>query len=311
MIRHQFLTGCLSAAVTLARGAPAPGEEYPVGDFILNHHEDQLRLSSKTNPEGVLWESARNFLVAETVIADIETLGVARSCPGRARIAASYGHVTIGAIDTTENRITISGKLAGKTGSVDFSLIFEALSDSHLRFVINARSERINRISLRIASTPDEVFFDFGRTLRVFNQPAARLGPEHGVGCNRPAVTQILGAVANRGGGNPLITASSAPNFISGRPRSLFLENREYGTFDLRVENQVEIKVWSGTMTGFILYGEAALDQIAYANFSKQMRVLPDRIDGGLVEPLYRTEAKAGRVRQADAAREVEAPVAG
>ncbi|MGD0421014.1 MAG: hypothetical protein ABSA68_15760 [Xanthobacteraceae bacterium] len=73
------------------------------------------------------------------------------------------------------------------------------------------------------------------------------------------------------------MTEAPAPHFISSRLRSLFLENTQYSVFDMRSATHFQIKVWSGTMTGRILYGETPLDLIeAYTEYAGRMRVLPD-----------------------------------
>jgi alpha-glucosidase len=78
------------------------------------------------------------------------------------------------------------------------------------------------------------------------------------------------------------VTEAPAPHFISSRLRSLFLENTH--VFDMRSATHFQIKVWSGTMTGRILYGETPLDLIeAYTEYAGRMRVLPDWVHNGVI----------------------------
>lgn len=78
------------------------------------------------------------------------------------------------------------------------------------------------------------------------------------------------------------MTEAPAPHFISSRLRSLFLENTH--VFDMRSATHFQIKVWSGTMTGRILYGETPLDLIeAYTEYAGRMRVLPDWVHNGVI----------------------------
>jgi alpha-glucosidase len=107
---------------------------------------------------------------------------------------------------------------------------------------------------------------------------------EHGVGRGQPVVTEIIDHLANRGGGTAFVTEAPAPHYLSSRLRSVFLENTEYSTFDMRQPNQIDIKVWSATMTGRILYGRTPLDLIeAFTEYSGRMRALPDWIHEGLI----------------------------
>lgn len=101
-------------------------------------------------------------------------------------------------------------------------------------------------------------------------------------------------------GGNPYHTGVAAPHFISIRMRSLFLENLEYSEFDLRQADHADIKVWSGTMTGRILYGERPLDLIeTYTEYAGRMRVLPDWVHQGVILGLMGgTETDINKKRQ-------------
>ena len=127
---------------------------------------------------------------------------------------------------------------------------------------------------------------------------------EHGVGRGRPIVTRLIDTFANGGGRNPYVTEAPAPHFISSRLRSLFLENLEFSEFDLRPAGQLEIKVWSGTLTGRILYGDTPLDLIeAYSAYAGRMRALPDWAHNGAIVGLQggqqKVEAKLGALRRA------------
>ncbi|HKH80277.1 MAG TPA: alpha-glucosidase, partial [Methylovirgula sp.] len=165
------------------------------------------------------------------------------------------------------------------------------MSSTHLRFEIRTASAAdINRIELRTESVPDEGFFGFGEQLTYFNQKGNVLPilvQEHGVRRGRPILTQAVDILASGGGGSPYVTEAPAPHFISSRLRSLFLENTEYSVFDMRAANHTEIKVWSGVMTGQILYGETPLDLIeAYTEYAGRMRVLPDWVHNGVIVAL-------------------------
>ena len=116
----------------------------------------------------------------------------------------------------------------------------------------------MNRIALRLGSSAEEGFFGFGLQLTYFNQKGNLLpilAQEHGIGRGRRIVTGAVDLFASDGGGSPYVTECPAPQFITTRLRSMFLENLEYSTFDLRRSDEFDVKVWSGVMTGRILYG--------------------------------------------------------
>jgi alpha-glucosidase len=294
MRRREFLTASASAAAIAAFASAAQSETpdeakiHPVGDFVLRQVDRGLQVLHKSAPQKVLWETepSGEFLVAETATAEIKAFGTPEGAYEIVdKVSASYAHPTIDAINTGGSRSTVLGKLSDRRDTIDYSITFEAISSSHLRFAISATGT--NRIRLLLASVPDEAFFGFGQQLTDFNQKGNFLPilvQEHGVGRGRPIVTELVDVFANRGGGSPTITEAPAPHFISNRLRSLFLENSEYSTFDMRQANQIEIKVWSATMTGRILYGENPLDLIeAYSEYCGRMRTLPEWVHNGVI----------------------------
>lgn len=275
MKRREFLVGAsavVAAALPQATSAQSDAGEadrHPIGDFILQHAGRVLRVSHRQKPERVLWKTAPdgNFIIAEKAVANVREFGTPQgSFQISDTVSAAYGRPSIDAIDLAPSRATVSGRLKGAAGSVGYTLSFEAMSSTHLRFEMRTASAAdINRIELRMESVPDEGFFGFGEQLTYFNQKGNVLPilvQEHGVGRGRPILTQAVDILASGGGGSPYVTEAPAPHFISSRLRSLFLENTEYSVFDMRAANHTEIKVWSGVMTGWILYGETPLDLI-------------------------------------------------
>ena len=155
---------------------------------------------------------------------------------------------------------------------------------------VEDESAGVNRIPLRLGSSAEEGFFGFGLQLTYFNQKGNLLPilvQEHGIGRGRRFVTGAVDLFASDGGGSPYVTECPAPQFITTRLRSMFLENLEYSTFDLRQSDQFDVKVWSGVMTGRILYGRTPLELIeAYTDYAGRMRPLPDWVHQGLIAGL-------------------------
>ena len=128
---------------------------------------------------------------------------------------------------------------------------------------------------------------------------------EHGVGRGRRFLTRLVDLVASRGGGTPVATECPAPHFITSRLRSLFLENEEYSTFDLRQARQFDIKVWSDTMAGRIIHGATPLELIErYTDYAGRMRPLPDWVHAGVIAGVQGGTAvvrdKLAKLRAAD-----------
>ena len=326
MRRRDVLTGGITAAAAgvlsvdgMAQPSSAASEDHLVGDFIVRRIGSGLRIIHQNRPDRILWETALDgaFVTAETALADIKDFGTPMGFFSiNDTVSASYEKPTIDHIEVVGSTATVSGTLTGAAGSVQYTLGFEALSTTSLRFVIEAAAAsapRVNRVTLRAASIADEGFFGFGQQLTYFNQKGHLLPivvQEHGVGRGRPIVTQLVDLFANQGAGNPYLTEAPAPHFITSRMRSIFLENSEYSTFDMRPVDQVVIKVWSDTMTGRILYGETPLDLIeAYTAYSGRMRPLPDWVHSGVI--LGVVGGTAAVRAKLDNARKADIPVAG
>jgi alpha-glucosidase len=265
--RREFLAGSALAASApaLAAATPSPDgfEAYPIGDFILQRLNRRLRVSQRSEPDRLLWEGAIDgeFLTAEEATADIRAFGTPEGAYSITDTGVTaYNQPSIDAIEHAGRSAIVSGKLRATDAEIGYTLTFEAVSAIHLRFEVKTDSPSVNRIRLRSASVGDEAFFGFGQQLTDFNQKGNLLPilvQEHGVGRGRPVVTELVDLFANHGGGNPHITEAPAPHFISSRLRSLFLENTEYSLFDLRPADRFEIKVWSGVLTGRILFGQS------------------------------------------------------
>jgi alpha-glucosidase len=74
------------------------------------------------------------------------------------------------------------------------------------------------------------------------------------------------------------------PHYITSEARSLFLENYEYSTFDLREDDRVQVGAFSSLMRDQILSGDTPTELIEqYTEHSGRMRPLPEWIMSGAV----------------------------
>ncbi|SCZ12813.1 alpha-glucosidase [Microvirga guangxiensis] len=262
---------------------------HSLGDFILAQAATRLQVAHRSAPDWIIWETvADDFLTAEIATADIREFGTPEgSFEITDTVSGAFTHPTIEAIVIDGNRALVTGTLRGSARTVGYKLAFEAVSPSHLRFVITVDAADVNRIRLTVGSVTDEAIFGFGQQLTYVNQKGFVLPilvQEHGVGRGQPVVTEIIDVLADRGGGTPLVTEAPVPHYLTSRLRSLFLENIEYSTFDMRQSDQIAVKVWATTMTGRILYGRTPLELIeAFTEYTGRMRVLPDWVHEGFI----------------------------
>src|SRR3712207_8718664 len=115
-----------------------------------------------------------------------------------------------------------------------------------------------------------------GRKVPIFIQ-------EQGIGRGAQPVTLAADWQADAGG-NPYTSGASVPHYITSEMRSLFLENYEYSSFDLREEDRVQVELFSSRMRGQILNGRDPPELIERnTEYSGRMRPLPGCILGGAV----------------------------
>jgi alpha-glucosidase len=291
--RRAFLAGAAIVGVAAAGpqdAPPAPDETVPLGAFRLSRTGAVLSVTHDADPGRALWETDLDgdFLAAERSTADNRVSGVPDgSFEIVDRVSARWARPRIETMAAEGAGAAVRGRLVGASGEIGFGLRFEPIDGEQLRFVATVTEPTANRIVLRLATTPEEGFFGFGLQLTYFDQKG-RLLPilvqEHGVGRGRPVITRLVDLLASRGGGTPVATECPAPQFITSRLRSMFLENEEYSTFDLRAAEQFDVKVWSGTMTGRILFGATPLDLVeVYTRTAGRMRALPDWVHQGVI----------------------------
>jgi alpha-glucosidase len=318
--RRHFLAAGASAVATAglsgaarAQVAAKTDDRRAIGDFLLARVGRGLRVSHRREPDRVLWQTASNgdFLAAETAIATIKEYGAPEgSFSVSDAVKATFGKPSIDSFAVDGAKATVTGNLTGPGGAVGYALTFEAVSTSHLRFEIKAagpKAAAINRIRLRIASEPDEAIFGLGVQLTYFDlkgHAVPIIVQEHGVGRGRPFITELVNVFDHQSGGTPYDSGAPAPYFLTSRRRALFLENAEYSVFDLRRADRIDIKLWSATMTGRILYGATPLDLVeAYTEYSGRMRALPDWVHEGAILGLMGGTAvvnqRVGRARKA------------
>ena len=172
----------------------------------------------------------------------------------------------------------VSGTLAGGGESAAYTLTFSPDSAGRLRFVAKVE-EPYNRVYLTYASRPEEHFFGFGTQYTRLDMKGKKVPVfigEQGIGRGAQPIT--LAANLRAGAGGEWYTSyASVPHYITSTSRSLFLENHEYSTFDLRDSERVQAEVFSGRMEGQILSGDSPAKLIEqYTEYSGRMRPPPD-----------------------------------
>lgn len=293
-------------------------KQYAAGNFIItvitkNNAQPQIAIANRAEPKRLLWQT----------VPGVALIGAAEGkdsirMHGKPEglftvtdtILQSFNEQSISKISAQNNQLTINGKLTGTTGNINYTLMFKQVSDNQLQFNLNvqgANAKGVNRLFLRYASPENEYVYGFGEQLSYFDQKGKEIPvivQEHGIGRGLPGLTWLVNRLEDGGGGNPYITGIPAPQYITSKLNSLFLENKEYAVFNLKVADRIEVKLFSDSLTGRIIYGKTPLELIKeYTAYSGRMRKLPDWINNGAIVCVqYGMDTVQKRLAQLDSA---------
>jgi len=187
---------------------------------------------------------------------------------------------------TSGGVLTITGRVSSGAESAGYTLTLTQLTGDDLALSLAFDLKDINRTFLTYASNKDEHFFGFGEQFSYFDMKGKKLPifcSEQGVGRGAQPVT--LGADLTAGaGGTWSDSYAGVPHYVTSQMRSLYLENYQYCTFDMRKGDRVQVELFSRDMAAHILHGESPAGLIkTFTSFSGRMRPLPDWINSGAV----------------------------
>ena len=300
--RRTVVKGITGAVATAALGVDLTScgvsgglpRTFSVGQFLVDLSQEGIRVRHQMAPSRSLWQSIQSQPFVQAGIGNAvfrefgDPLGSFEVTDTVSSLSQFQSFDFVNVVNSSN--IVLNGALRGAQSILPFRIALQAISGNQLQFILSVSDSaagQYNRIFLNYASDSNEAFFGFGQQLTYFNQKGNVLPilvQEHGIGRGLPGLTDLINELFDGAGGTPYLTAAPAPQYITSELRSLFLENREYSVFDMTAADHVAVKLFSGVMTGRIIFGETPLDLIEeFTSYSGRVRPLPDWAHAGAI----------------------------
>lgn len=155
-------------------------------------------------------------------------------------------HQSIQKIQKVNSGLQILGELNGTNCNTKYEINFVPVSPRELSLNIKISNLELNRIVLKIGSTPDERIFGLGEQFSHFDFKGKKpflFTEEQGIGRGDEPITTGANIVAGAGG-NEYTTYAPIPHYITTKHRQVFFENTGYSKFDFSKANIIQIEFW-------------------------------------------------------------------
>jgi sulfoquinovosidase len=211
----------------------------------------------------------------------------------RVTTMCAEGHIT--KIAVQNGALRLSGGFTDENARCK-ALTFEAgfcqASPGHLSFGVKLNDLSFNSVTLRAAADSDERIYGAGEqfahdSLNLRGRKLPILAQEGGVGRGQPIITKAVNLVSPGSGGSEDSTYYAAPQYLTSKNRSVFLDNTEYTLLDFSPKDHLEMHVAANRVSGQILAGNSPLELIERLTESVgRMPPPPDWVNQGAIVAL-------------------------
>ncbi|KAI8376556.1 glycosyl hydrolases family 31-domain-containing protein [Radiomyces spectabilis] len=257
-------------------GNAVPNRVYNVGEFAIRMDAEARALIIKDKQDRIVWKSLHNIPFVFSSLGDDQ---VSTEEAGRIiehdENRTHFQTVMQIDYDAKEQSLKLSGGLGVKLISthLDYTFTLTAVQPNQLQFTVTLGKAEppmtdYRRILLTFESRTNEHFYGFGEQYGY----SSLKGHKVPIQTRRPSYSKNSGFMAHlsssfnsmmTGAYENLPTSVAVPQFISTDNRCFFLENSEYGHFDLRESDRVTVRLNSTQMTGRMFNGDSMLDVLS------------------------------------------------
>ncbi|MBQ49569.1 MAG: alpha-glucosidase [Zetaproteobacteria bacterium] len=295
-----YLIFCLALTLTTqALGgsiiSKVPSSNWLLNDFVLvwSNTDKALQIYHKNDSEKKLWSSIPNRSFVEAGHAEVDYTEKRGSFSIKEKFRWTCKNQSLDEINLVEveEKLQLKGELfncSKKRPKIKYELTFKVVQAGHLQFKLQFGRKDVTYARIFLASHPNEKFYGFGEQfshMELKGRKIPILTQEGGIGRGRPLITTIVNWGSRGSGGNEFSTYAPVPHYISSDLHSLFLENKEYSTFDLQT-NRTVITVFGPevAITGRLLHGNSILDLVtSFTEYSGRMEPLPSWVHQGAI----------------------------
>ena len=174
--------------------------------------------------------------------------------------------------------------------------------DGQLGVRVETDDPSVTRLSLRVGSDANERIYGAGEQfphdrLDLKGRTIPVLAQEGGIGRGHGVISPAVDAFSEGSAGSEAATYYAAPQFVSSRLRSLYVEEEAYTELDFEAATVTEVRVHAPTLHARVIHGDSPLALIeGFTEFAGRMPVPPAWVNDGAIVALARPLPESAQI---------------